>query len=166
MDLLTGCALSLALATGIAAAPAQAQDFQNRTVAPPVQDPPVANASTATPAEDQVQFSSTALEYNTNTDIVTATGEVRMFRQGSRLRADKVVWNRKTGKVVATGNIAVTNPEGDIAYGDEINLTDSLKDGVVDNMLVVLEQGGRLAAKQGTRDADGTVNLKTAAYTP
>lgn len=166
IDLLTGCALSLALATGIAAAPAQAQDFQNRTVAPPVQDPPVANASTATPAEDQVQFSSTALEYNTNTDIVTATGEVRMFRQGSRLRADKVVWNRKTGKVVATGNIAVTNPEGDIAYGDEINLTDSLKDGVVDNMLVVLEQGGRLAAKQGTRDADGTVNLNTAAYTP
>ena len=84
IDLLTGCALSLALATGIAAAPAQAQDFQNRPVAPPVQDPPVANASTATPAEDQVQFSSTALEYNTNTDIVTATGEVRMFRQGNR----------------------------------------------------------------------------------
>jgi LPS-assembly protein len=166
IDLLTGCAVSLALACGLASSPVQAQDFQNRPVAPPVQDPLVANASTATPAEDQVQFSSTALEYNTNTDIVTATGEVRMFRQGSRLRADKVVWNRKTGKVVATGNIAVTNPEGDIAYGDEINLTDSLKDGVVDNMLVVLEQGGRLAAKQGTRDANGTVNLKTAAYTP
>jgi LPS-assembly protein len=166
IDLLTGCAVSLALACGLATSPVQAQDFQNRPVAPPVQAPPVADAPAATPAEDQVQFSSTALEYNTNTDIVTATGEVRMFRQGSRLRADKVVWNRKTGKVVATGNIAVTNPEGDIAYGDEINLTDSLKDGVVDNMLVVLEQGGRLAAQQGTRDADGTVNLKTAAYTP
>ncbi|MES3153000.1 LPS-assembly protein LptD [Sphingomonas faeni] len=166
IDLLTGCAVSLALACGLASSPVYAQDFQNRPVAPPVQDPPVANAPTATPAEDQVQFSSSALEYDTNTDIVTATGEVRMFRQGDKLRADKVVWNRKTGKVVATGNIAVTNPQGDIAYGDEINLTDSLKDGVVDNMLVVLEQGGRLAAKQGTRETDGTVKLQSAAYTP
>jgi LPS-assembly protein len=166
IDLLTGCAVSLALACGLASSPVHAQDFQSRPVPPPVQDAPVANAPAATPAEDQVQFSANGLEYDTNTQIVTATGEVRMFRQGNRLRADKVVWNRQTGKVVATGNIAVTNPQGDIAYGDEINLTDSLKDGVVDNMLVVLEQGGRLAAKQGTRDADGTVNLKTAAYTP
>jgi LPS-assembly protein len=163
IDLMAGCALSLAL---LAAAPAAAQDFQNRAVAPPAQDAPVVNAAPPAIGGDQVQFSATGLEYDTNTDIVTATGEVRMFRQGDRLRADKVVWNRKTGKVVATGNIAVTNPEGDIAYGDEINLTDSLKDGVIDNMLVVLEQGGRLAAKQGTRDQNGTVELRTAAYTP
>ncbi len=160
IDLLTGCALSLAL---LAAAPVHAQDLQSRPAAPPVADAPVPNAS-ADP--DQVQFSATGLEYDTNADVVTATGEVRMFRQGDRLRADKVVWNRKTGKVMATGNIAVTNPQGDIAYGDSIELTDSLKDGVVDNMLVVLEQGGRLAAKQGTREADGTVNLLSAAYTP
>ncbi|MFN3434308.1 MAG: LPS-assembly protein LptD, partial [Sphingomonas sp.] len=102
----------------------------------------------------------------TNTDVVTALTEVRMFRQGDRLRADKVVWNRKTGKVVATGNIAVTNPEGDVAYGDSIELTDSLKDGVVQNMLVVLEQGGRMAAERGTRAADGTLQLDKAAYTP
>ncbi|RZM06698.1 MAG: LPS-assembly protein LptD, partial [Sphingomonas sp.] len=148
------------------AAPAAAQDLQNRAVAPPVQDAPVPNAPPPAIGDDQVQFSASGLEYDTNADVVTATGEVRMFRQGDRLRADKVVWNRKTGKVVATGNIAVTNPEGDIAYGDEINLTDSLKDGVIDNMLVVLEQGGRLAAAQGTRDLNGTVELRTAAYTP
>jgi hypothetical protein len=159
IDLMAGCALSLAL---LAATPAGAQDLQSRAVAPPAQDAPVANAAPPAIGDDQVQFSATGLEYDTDADVVTATGEVRMFRQGDRLRADKVVWNRKTGKVVATGNIAVTNPEGDIAYGDEINLTDSLKDGVIDNMLVVLEQGGRLAAKQGTRDLDGTVELRTA----
>ena len=56
---------------------------------------------------------------------------------------------------LATGNIAVTNPQGDVAYGDKIDLTDSLKDGVVDNMLVVLEKGGRLAARRGTRGENG-----------
>ncbi len=157
MTLLTGSALPLAL---LAAQPVFGQDLQDRPVPPPPADGP------APEDPDQVKFSAGQLEYDINADIVTATGDVRMNRQGERLRADKVTWNRKTGKVLATGNIAVTNPQGDIAYGDQIELTDSLKDGVVDNMLVVLEQGGRLAADRGTRQADGTVNLERAAYTP
>jgi LPS-assembly protein len=158
-DLMAGCALAAALLV----APAAAQDLQNRPVAPP----PASDPALATPAaDDQVQFSAGSLDYDSNADMVTALDEVRMFRQGDRLRADKVVWNRKTGKVVATGNIAVTNPQGDVAYGDSIELTDSLKDGIVQNMLVVLEQGGRMAAERGTRHTDGSMQLDKAAYTP
>ena len=143
-----------------AAAPAAAQDLQDRQAAPP---PPTETPLPGDP--DQVQFSAGALQYDQDSDTVTASGDVRMYRQGDKLRADQVVWNRKTGQVVATGNIAVTNPQGDVAYGDKIELTDSLKDGVVDNMLVVLDQGGRLAAAKGVRDTDGTVTLRMAAYT-
>nr|WP_185210069.1 LPS assembly protein LptD [Sphingomonas sp. NBWT7] len=137
---------------------AAGQVLQDRPVAPP---PP----ATTPPAPDQVDFSAGSLEYDYEADVVTALSDVRMFRAGERLRADKVVWNRKTGKVVATGNIAVTNPQGDTAYGDSIELTDSLKDGIVDNMLVVLDRGGRLAADRGTRREDGTISLDRAAYT-
>lgn len=144
----------------MAADPAAAQDLQDR----PVDIPPPGDLSS--PAEtDQIQFSADGIEYDGNTDIITATGDVRMFRQGDRLRADRIVWNRKSGQVVATGNIIVTNPGGDAAYGDSVELTDSLKDGVVDNMLVVLDQGGRLAADRGSRK-DGVVTLDDAAYTP
>ena len=140
---------------------AAAQDLQDRPVDPP---PP---SETALPSDpDQIQFSADLAEYDSEGDIVTVTGDVRMFRQGNRLRAEKVVWNRKTGQVVASGNIAVTNPEGDTAYGDQVELTDSLKDGVIENMLVVLEQGGRLAAERGTRDTDGVITVERAAYTP
>jgi len=155
---LAGSAIILALA---AATPACAQDLQDR----PVELPPPSETPPSTDA-DQVQFSATTLQYDTDTEIVTATGDVRMYRTGDKLRADKVVWNRKTGKVTAIGNIAVTNPQGDTAYGDQIDLTDSLKDGVVDNMLVVLEQGGRLAAVKGERSESGVVTLRQAAYTP
>ncbi len=157
-ELIAGCVLPL---FAFAAGTAHAQDLQDRPVAPPN---PVDAPSPA--KDDQVQFSAGAIDYDFNADIVTATGEVRMARQGERLRADKVVWNRKTGKVTATGNIAVTNPEGDIAYGDSIDLTDSLKDGVVENMLIVLERGGRIAADRGTRQENGTAVLDHAAYTP
>nr|WP_277991207.1 LPS assembly protein LptD [Sphingomonas panni] len=154
---------SLALGLTLAiAGPAVAQDLQDRSLPPP---PP--ESALPTPAtEDQIDFSSDLLTYDSNADVVTATGEVRLLRDGNRLRADRVTWNRKTGQVVADGNIAVTNPEGDVAYGDRIELTDSLKDGVVDNMLVVLDEGGRIAAKRGTRSENGVVTVDSAAYTP
>ncbi|WP_394648587.1 LPS-assembly protein LptD [uncultured Sphingomonas sp.] len=161
-DLLAGAALCLVLA-----GPAAGQSLQDRAGGPPAA--PLGAPATPAPAaadSDQVQFSAGALEYDYNADVVTATGEVRMTRAGERLRANKVVWNRKTGRVVATGDVAVTNPEGDVAYGDSIELTDTLKDGVVDNLLVVLEQGGRLAAVRGVREPDGTMNLDRAVYSP
>ena len=133
----------------------------------PPERAPIAPAPTTSPAaDDQVNFSAATLEYDYEGDVVTATGEVRMTRAGDRLRADKVTWDRKSGRVVANGNVAVTNPEGDVAYGDSIELTDTLKDGVVDNLLVVLEQGGRLAAVRGVREQDGTMNLDRAVYSP
>ena len=161
-NLLVGSSLALSLLFGTAAA---AQDLGDRSVPAP-SAPAALPADAPAPTADQIQFSADALEYDTDADIVTAAGEVRMSRESQRLRADKVVWNRNTGRVVATGNIAATNPEGDIAYGDSIELTDTLKDGVVANLLLVLERGGRLAAERGTRSEDGTVSLDRAAYTP
>ncbi|WP_446741018.1 LPS-assembly protein LptD [Sphingomonas sp. ACRSK] len=142
-------------------ASAMAQDLQDRPVPPP---PPEAAAAPA--SEDEIRFTADRLDYDTEADVVTATGDVRMFREGDRLRADRVSWNRKSGQVVAEGNIAVTNPEGDTAYGDRIELTDSLKDGLIQNMLVVLDEGGRIAAQRGSRDAGGVIQVEQAAYSP
>lgn len=156
-DGLVGGMVPVALAL---ASPASAQDLQTRPAPPPAVD------AIAAPADpDQIGFSAASLEYDQDADLVTANGEVRMVRNGSRLRADKIVWDRRTGKVVATGNVATVNQTGDTAYGDRIELTDTLKDGTVANMLVVLGRGGRIAADRGTRDADGTTVLDNAAYT-
>ena len=117
--------------------------------------PSVASAQTETPAvqapaaEDQIGFAAAVVDYDSNTEIVTATGEVIVNRDGYTLRADKVVWNRTSGEVTAEGNIRSVGPEGDVAYGDKIVVTDTLKDGIVENLLVVLADESRLAAKRG-----------------
>ena len=126
-----------------------------------------AQSAPATPPIDKniVDFEADALDYDDRADIVTATGNVKMERDGNRVRADKVVWQRKTGQVLATGNVAVTSPGGDVAYGDSIELTDTLKDGVVQELLIVLANGGRIAARTGVRKDDVSV-LDNAAYSP
>ena len=140
-------------------APVPSADLQDRGVA----IPPPSTATSTNP--DEVQFTADQLDYDYENDVVTASGEVRLNRRSDRLRADRIVWNRKTGKVVAEGNIVIVNPEGDAAYGDRIELTDTLKDGDVENMLVVLAAGGRIAAQRGRRE-NGVITVENAAYTP
>ncbi len=117
-------------------------------------------------APDQiVEFTADAVTYNDNTDVVTASGEVRMNRDGNYLAADQVIWNRKTGQVFAKGNVVLLTPQGDKLVGDAVQLTDTLKDGTVNNLMIVLESGARVAATSGTRTGDVTV-LNNAIYSP
>lgn len=141
-------------------APAGQPDLQDRDVSATTTDAP------KTQGDEQVGFAADNLNYDSDADIVVAEGNVQMNREAIEMRADKVTWNRNTGEVVAEGNVAVKNPEGDTAYGDRIVLTDTLRDGVVENMLVVLDNGSRLAAMKGTRFDNGNIELENAAYTP
>lgn len=134
-----------------------------------VQSDPAAPATAddaGTPASaDDVAFSADTLSYDSDADIVTAEGNVRMRRDGNTLTAGRIVWNRGTGDVTAIGNVSVTNANGDVAYGDSVALTDTLKDGAVENLLLVLADGGRLVARKGVRKNEITT-LSGAAYTP
>jgi LPS-assembly protein len=114
---------------------------------------------------DEIAFSAQIVEYHSEEDRVVALGDVHMVRNGVRLRADRVVWNRRTGAVSATGNVAVRSPQGESAYADNAELNDTLRDGLVENLLIVLENGGRLAARSGRRE-NGISTLNNAAYTP
>jgi LPS-assembly protein len=88
-----------------------------------------------------------------------------MNREGNFLAADRVVWDRKSGQVRALGNVVVVTPEGDKLIGEDVELTDTLRDGTVDNLMIVLESGGRLAAQRGVRSG-GVTTLENAIYSP
>jgi LPS-assembly protein len=130
--------------------------------------PVAAAAQPAPPPAEQeqiVEFSADQVTYDSDADVVTATGAVRMNREGNYLAADEVVWNRKTGQVYARGSVVLLTPQGDKLIGDNVQLTDTLRDGTVNNLMVVLEGGARLAAARGTRTGDITV-LENAIYSP
>ncbi len=121
------------------------------------------SASAAVP--DQIAFSADRLEYDQDSEVVTAAGEVRMNREGYNLRADNVTWDRTSGEVRAGGNVRLVSPGGDIAYGDSVLLEDNLRDGMIENLLLVLADGGRLGAMEARREG-GVTTLDRAAYTP
>lgn len=149
-------------------APAQAQAAEQNALPAPgnPSGPAPETAPTPTSANfDNIDFSADSIDYDFESDVVTANGNVIVRRDGYALRAEQVIWNRRSGQVEALGKVQTRDTAGNIAYGDRLRVTDSLRDGVVDNLLLVLNEGGRLAAKAGKRQADGTYELESAAYT-
>ena len=114
---------------------------------------------------DVIDFAADAMEYSDDAQVVTATGHVQINRDQYKLTADTVTYNRTSGQVEARGNVATADPQGNKAYGDRVILTDSLKDGAIDNILLVLADGGRLAAVSGVR-VNGRSTLNRAVYSP
>ncbi|MBV7257045.1 LPS-assembly protein LptD [Pacificimonas sp. WHA3] len=116
-------------------------------------------------APEPVDFAADQLSYDADTKTVTATGEVVVVRGGYRLTADEVTYRRDDGVVTATGNVVVIDPGGNEINANEVALTDELKDGAIDGFLLVLQDGGRLAASTGARK-DGISSLNRAIYSP
>ncbi len=111
-----------------------------------------------------IGFEADGIAYDSDAETVTATGNVILRREGQSVRADAVTWNRTTGQIVATGNIRFVDADGNQLFTDKVELTDELKAGAMENMLLALREGGRLVAAKGERAADGTVLLSNAAY--
>ncbi|WP_454597266.1 LPS-assembly protein LptD [Qipengyuania sp. SM2507] len=111
-----------------------------------------------------IDFEAQTLSFDEETDTVTAAGNV-VLRSGDRsVRADNVSWNRRSGEILATGRVRFVDENGNQLYSDRVTLTDEFQTGAMEDLLLALRQGGRLAAQSGLREADGTITLSQAAY--
>ena len=163
----TGAALALALL----GCPVMAQAQQRA-------DDPLVAAISADPAPDQtaqaqtapavpdgeISFAADGANYDDSNETVSVFGNVVMRRGVQSIRADQLTWNRRTGEIVAQGNIRFVDADGNQLFTERLELTDEFKAGAMENMLYVLREGGRLAAQSGTRSEDGKVVLRNAAY--
>lgn len=155
---------ALALATPLAAQEAAgnlgtvsgSQDLQRDTADAMQPDRTVAGR--------EIAFEADTLAYDADADVVTATGNVVLRSEDRSLRADSVSWSRRTGVILAEGSVRFVDENGNQLFTDRVELTDEFEAGAMDNLLLALRQGGRLAANKGVRESDGTVALTQAVY--
>ena len=158
-----GWAASVALAVlALPGTPLAAQELGQRPLEGAATPPPG-------PAADgegnrQVAFEADQLSYDDNGETLTATGNV-VLRSGDRsVRADTVTYNRTSGKILAHGRVRFVDENGNQLFTESVELTDKFEAGTMEDILIALRQGGRLAARNGERTGDGTVALTDAAY--
>lgn len=112
----------------------------------------------------QIAFEARELSYDDKKDVVTARGTVVLRSEDSSVRADLVRWDRRAGNIVASGNVRFVNQYGDQIFSQSLSLNDSFETGAMEELLIALRAGGRLAAQSAMRGDNKEIVLKNAAY--
>lgn len=97
---------------------------------------------------------------------VIAKGNVEITQNNRILFADSVTYNQKTNTVTASGNIVLLEPDGDTMFADYVELSDDMRDGVIDQIRVLLADDSRFAAVRGRRKDGIKITLSKAVYSP
>lgn len=147
------CALMLAM---LAAVPVQASDDSDAS--------PAADIAEAL-AGEVIDFSAEQLLYDSERDIVTARGNVLVQSGDRSVRANEVTWDRSAGSIMASGNVRAVDESGNQLFTEALELSDRFEAGAMEDLLIALRAGGRLAARTAARGEDGTSILTDAAYT-
>ena len=120
------------------------------------------------PGEDELPIVITAdsIVFDTEKGLTTAVGNAEVSRGERRLLADSIRYNERTGRVFAKGNIVLIEANGDAIYGDEMDITGDLKDGIVKGVRALLDEEIRVAGAKGRRVGGNITVLEKAVYSP
>ncbi|MCI4666136.1 MAG: LPS assembly protein LptD [Neomegalonema sp.] len=107
------------------------------------------------------------INYDPKTEIVRASGNVKVFYAGRVLRADSIVYDARSNRISAQGKITVINPDGSVIVADEAKFDTEIRDGLIRGARAVLADGrSRIAAVEGRRVDGKVTSMSKAVYSP
>jgi len=106
------------------------------------------------------------VDYDLNTSVATAAGNVELDYNGRILKADRVVYDKNKDTVTAIGNVVMMEPNGDVLFAERAQLTDQMKNGALQSFAALIGQNGRLVGSAATRVGGVRTVAAHAAYTP
>ncbi len=117
-------------------------------------------------AENPVLVSADELSFDQELGIVTARGGVEIAQGERILLADSLSFNQKTDVLTANGNIKILEPSGEVIFADYVELTDEMRNGIIEQIRVLLSDNARLAANGARREDGNRTILAKGVYSP
>nr|WP_244480724.1 LPS-assembly protein LptD [Mesorhizobium sp. Root157] len=108
---------------------------------------------------------SDTLVYDNDAQTVTAVGGVQIDYAGNRLVAQRVEYNRKTQRLVASGNVQIVQSDGTKINSDHIDITDDFADGFVNALRVETVDKTYFAAESAERMGGVLTTFHNGVYT-
>lgn len=118
-----------------------------------------------TTTDEQLLLESDELVYDDANQNVSAVGNVQIAYGQYTLIADRVSYSRSTGRVIATGNVEIVEPDGNKVFADEIDITDDFQDGFVSALKIETADNTRFAAQRAERRDGEIAVLHNGVYT-
>ncbi|MEK9724016.1 MAG: LPS assembly protein LptD, partial [Rhodospirillaceae bacterium] len=106
------------------------------------------------------------MTFDREKQMVIALGNVQVGYADKMLFADRVAYDQAKDVVMATGNVTLVEPSGERVFGDEMQITGDLKDGVIRNIGIILQDRSRIAGAGARHSAERITELSKGTYSP
>ena len=113
-----------------------------------------------------VQMEAGQMGYDQQRGIVVAMGEVEVVQGDYVLLADRITYYQEQNVVHAEGNVSMLEPDGNIYFAESVELTDDLKQGVINQFRARLSDNSVFAANEARKIDENTIELHQAVYSP
>ena len=113
-----------------------------------------------------VLFSADEVNYDDDFGLVIARGNVEISQGKQTLLADTVSYNQRTDTVTASGHVSLLQDTGDVVFGNYVELTDSMREGFIQDIRILLADRSRLAGNTGRRTEGNRTEIRRGVYSP
>jgi len=110
------------------------------------------------PDEQPVLLRADQIINDRDLDTVTASGHVEIDQAGRILLADAVSYNLKQDVIIATGNVSLTDIDGEVRFSDYTELSGDMKQATARHLRLLMVDDSRFAAATARR-TDGNRNI-------
>ncbi|WP_244488049.1 LPS-assembly protein LptD [Aureimonas sp. Leaf454] len=117
------------------------------------------------PSDAQLFLEADTVTYESDSAIVTASGGVQIDYGGYKLVTREVVYNQKTRRLVAKGDVVLLQPDGTRVYADSADITDDFADGFVSALRIETTENTRFAAAGAVREEGNVTTFEQGVYT-
>ena len=116
---------------------------------------------------DEYLFEANKVVYDKEYGIAIAVGDVEIVSNEQRVTADTITVFEADQRMIAEGNVIITDKEGNQFFSDKILLRGTEGDNVdIDNLETILADGSRLTGDVGRRVDGRYIEVENAQYTP
>lgn len=125
----------------------------------------IADLAPDVPEGSQMLLEADTLVYDNDASTVTAVGGVQIDYAGNRLVAQRVTYDRKTSRLVASGNVEIVDSSGTKINSQEIDITDDFADGFVNTLRLETVDKTYFAAESAKREGGILTTFNNGVYT-
>ncbi|MBV9044518.1 MAG: LPS-assembly protein LptD [Alphaproteobacteria bacterium] len=124
-------------------------------------------AHAATPEiKGDILLQADEMDYDVDGKVVTARGHVEIDNGGRMLLADEVSYDQARDIMTARGHVSLTDEKGNVAFANEVTLSDKMRDGALKSFAALIGKNGRMVAASATRTGGRFIEAFDASYTP
>ncbi|MCY4238886.1 MAG: LPS assembly protein LptD [Rhodospirillaceae bacterium] len=113
-----------------------------------------------------VLITADSLQYDQKRNEVVASGNVQITQGNRTVRADKVIYNQRARRITALGNVVIVEPSGETIFGERMELTEDLHDGLIERFRLLFPDKTRVAANGARRTGGRRTEMAQVVFSP